>query len=177
MSVTLPRRLRAARFLLSLLPRLIGALPQDARLRLGRGLGWVMARVLKKRRHVMHANLAVAFPEWSTAMRSSLIDEHFARLGAGLCEASWGWFGNLDRVPEYRMIGLEHLEAARAEGRGVILNAAHVSDMEMGVQFVSRHAPIHAVYRPNNNPALVALIDQGREKHVASLIHREDTRA
>ncbi|MFP4463125.1 MAG: lysophospholipid acyltransferase family protein [Guyparkeria sp.] len=173
----LDQGLRAARFALSLLPRLIAALPQRRRIALGRGLGWLMARLLKKRRRIMRANLAVAFPEWSAAARDELIDEHFARLGAGICEGFWGWFGNLEKVPEYRIIGLEHLEAARAEGRGVILNAAHVADMELGVYFVSRHAPVHAVYRPNNNPVIDALIDQGREKHLAGLIHREDTRA
>ncbi len=177
MNAPASRRLRAARLTLSLLPRLIAALPQRARLRLGRGLGWLMARTLGKRRGVMRANLAVAFPEWTTAAREELVDEHFARLGAGICEGFWGWFGNLEKVPEYRIVGLEHLEAARAAGRGVILNAAHVTDMELGVYFVSRHAPVHAVYRPNNNPALDALIDQGREKHLAGLIHREDTRA
>ncbi len=166
-----------ARFALSLLPRLIASLPQRARLRLGHGLGWLMARTLNKRRGIMRANLAVAFPEWTAAAREEVIDEHFARLGAGICEGFWGWFGNLEKVPEYRIIGLEHLEAARAAGRGVILNAAHVTDMELGVYFVSRHAPVHAVYRPNNNPAIDALIDQGREKHLAGLINREDTRA
>jgi len=177
MSDRLPQRIRATRLLLSLLPRLIAALPQDGRLALGRGLGWLMARALKKRRHVMRANLAVAFPEWPAAAREEVINEHFARLGAGICEGFWGWFGNLDKVPDYRIIGLEHLEAARAAGQGVILNAAHVADMELGVYFVSRHAPVHAVYRPNNNPTIDALIDQGREKHLAGLIHREDTRA
>jgi KDO2-lipid IV(A) lauroyltransferase len=171
------RRIRLARFALSLLPRLIAALPQRKRLSLGRGIGWLMARLLKKRRRIMRANLAVTFPDWNVERREALVDDHFARLGAGICEGFWGWFGNLERVPEYRVIGLKHLEAARAAGQGVILNAAHVTDMELGVYFVSRHAPVHAVYRPNNNPALDALIDQGREKHLAGLIHREDTRA
>ncbi|MDG4866952.1 lipid A biosynthesis lauroyl acyltransferase [Guyparkeria sp. 1SP6A2] len=174
---TLPPHIAAARFALSLLPRLIAALPQRGRLRLGAGLGWLMARLLPKRHRVMRANLRVAFPDWMPARYDQVIDEHFQRLGMGICEGFWGWFGNLDKVPEYRIIGLEHLEAARAAGQGVILNAAHVTDMELGVYFASRHAPVHAVYRPNNNPALDSLINLGREKHVASLIHREDTRA
>ena len=168
--------LRAARLALSLLPRLIAALPQRGRLALGRSAGWLMARLLKKRRHVMRANVAIAFPEWSHTAREALIEAHFQRLGEGICEGFWGWFGNLERVPEYRIVGLEHLEAARARGQGVILNAAHVADMELGVYFVSRHAPVHAVYRPNNNPAIDSLINQGREKHLAGLIDREDTR-
>jgi len=176
MSARLPTSLRAGRFALSVIPRLIAALPQRGRLRLGRSMGWLMARLLKKRRAVMRANLAVAFPDRNVADREALIEAHFQRLGMGICEGFWGWFGNLDRVPEYRIVGLEHLEAARARGQGVILNAAHVADMELGVYFVSRHAPVHAVYRPNNNPAIDALIDQGREKHLAGLIDREDTR-
>ena len=177
MSAPLPPRVRVTRLLLSLIPRLIAAVPQRTRLALGHGLGWLMARGLKERRRIMRANLAVAFPDWTAGARDDLIDEHFARLGAGICEGFWGWFGNLDRVPEYRIIGLEHLEAARAAGQGVILNAAHVTDMELGVYFVSRHAPVHAVYRPNNNRALDSLINLGREKHLAGLIHRENTRA
>lgn len=174
---TLPPHIAAARFALSLLPRLIAALPQRGRLRLGSGLGWLMARLLPKRRRVMRANLRVAFPDWMPARYDQVIDEHFHRLGTGICEGFWGWFGNLCKVPEYRIIGLEHLEAARAAGQGVILNAAHVTDMELGVYFISCHAPVHAVYRPNNNPALDSLINLGREKHLAALIHREDTRA
>jgi len=177
MNAPLSRRVRFARFTLSLLPRLIAALPQRGRLALGRSLGWLMGRLLAKRRRVMRANVAVAFPEWTAAARDELIEDHFRRLGAGICEGFWGWFGNLERVPEYRIVGLEHLEAARAEGRGVILNAAHVTDMELGVYFVSRHAPVHAVYRPNDNLVIDSLIDQGREKHLAGLIDREDTRA
>ena len=176
MNAPAPKRLRVARFALSLIPRLIAALPQRGRLALGHAMGWLMARLLRKRRRVMRANVAVAFPEWSVAAREALIESHFRRLGAGICEGFWGWFGNLERVPDYRIIGLEHLEAAQARGQGVILNAAHVADMELGVYFVSRHAPIHAVYRPNNNPALDSLINQGREKHLADLIPREDTR-
>ena len=176
MTAPLSRRLRAARLLLSLLPRLIAALPQRGRLALGRSMGWLMARLLRKRRRVMHANIAVAFPDWNVSAQQALVESHFRRLGEGICEGFWGWFGNLERVPDYRIIGLEHLEAARARGQGVILNAAHVADMELGVYFVSRHAPIHAVYRPNNNPAIDSLINQGREKHLAGLIPREDTR-
>lgn len=170
-------RLRAARFSLSLLPRLIAALPQRGRLALGHFMGWLMARLLRKRRRVMRANVAVAFPDWTAAAREALIETHFQRLGAGICEGFWGWFGDLERVPEYRIIGLGHLEAAKARGQGVILNAAHVADMELGVYFVSRHAPVHAVYRPNNNAAIDSLINQGREKHLAGLIPREDTRS
>ncbi|MCL7744776.1 lipid A biosynthesis acyltransferase [Guyparkeria hydrothermalis] len=177
MNAPAPSRLRAARFGLSLLPRLIAALPQRGRLALGRFTGWLMARLLRKRRDVMRANVAVAFPEWNQAAREALIENHFKRLGEGICEGFWGWFGNLERVPEYRIIGLKHLEAAEARGQGVILNAAHVADMELGVYFVSRHAAIHAVYRPNNNPAIDSLINQGREKHLAGLIPRDDTRS
>lgn len=179
MSAPLPPRVRVTRLLLSLVPRLIAALPQRTRLALGHGLGWLMARALKERRRIMRANLAVAFPDWTAGAREDLIDDHFARLGAGICEAFWAWFGNLDRVPEYRIIGLEHLEAARAEGRGVILNAAHVTDMELGAYFVARHAPVYPVYRPNNHPAIDELINRGRgrEGHLAGLIAREDTRA
>ncbi|HHQ68751.1 MAG TPA: lipid A biosynthesis acyltransferase, partial [Halothiobacillaceae bacterium] len=162
---------------LSALPRAIARLSQPKRLKLGRGIGRILGASMKKRNHIMDCNIAIAFPELDQHARKALIKSHWQRLGEGICEGFWGWFGDHSQVPEYEIIGREHLEQARQQGQGVILNAAHVTDMELGVYFVARHYPVHAVYRPNNHPVLDVLINSGRIPHLAGLIPRNNTRA
>jgi len=160
---------------ITLIARALAALPHRTRLRLGRSIGWLLARLLRKRRWIIECNLARAFPEHDDAWRKAMTDANFARLGEGALEAIWGWYGDTDHPPHYSINGAEHLDAVLARGQGAILCAGHFTDTEFGVYFVSRHWPIHAVYRPNDDPALDELINRGRLRHVASLIDREST--
>lgn len=162
--------------LLFILVRLLAALPIRARLGLGRGIGWLLVRLLPKRRRIIDRNLARAFPDWDEVKRRQVTHAHFACLGEGMLEGIWGWAGDTDTPPTYTLKGAEHVEAAMAAGHGVILNAGHFTDMEIGVYFATRHWPVHAVYRPNDNPVLDETINRGRRRHVTSLIDRESTR-
>ena len=173
---TLPLVTRLAVFVLSLPLRAIVLLPQGARLGLGRFLGRAVGKRLHKRRAVMQANLTRAFPSHDDVWRHMILNEHFERLGEDALESIWGWYGDTDRPPRHTVIGAEHVEAARSHGQGVILNAGHFTQGEISVYLAARLWPVHAVYRPNNNPIIDELINIGRRKHVASMIDRENTR-
>jgi KDO2-lipid IV(A) lauroyltransferase len=125
----------------------------------------------------MAQNLTRAFPTQNAAWRETIIQEHFRRLGADALESLWGWYGKTEPPPAHTIIGAEHIEAALARGQGVILNTGHFSQGEMGVYLAARCWPVHAVYRPNDNPVIDELINTGRRKHVVQLIDRENTRA
>ncbi|MDY0147672.1 MAG: lipid A biosynthesis lauroyl acyltransferase [Halothiobacillus sp.] len=163
--------------LLTWLLRGIAALPQSARLRLGALLGRLSKRFVGKRRKIMAQNLQTAFPDSTAAWRDEIINEHFDRLGADALESIWGWYGKTEPPPAHTVTGAEHVEAALARGQGVILNAGHFTQGEVSVYLAARRWPVHAVYRPNDNPVIDELINVGRRKHVASLIDRENTRA
>lgn len=155
----------------------LAAIPQSLRLRIGGLIGLKAPRFSAKRIDIMHQNLTLAFPESNLTWRESVIREHFQRLGADALESIWGWYGKTELPPPHTIIGSEHIEAALARGQGVILNTGHFSQSEMSVYLASKHWPVHAVYRPNNNPVIDELINVGRRKHVVSLIDRENTRA
>lgn len=164
--------LRAAQTLLRPLARL----PQAKRLRLGAALGRLVRPLVRKRRQIMAQNLTLAFPEHDAAWRERIIAEHFERLGADALESIWGWYGQTEPPPPHTVIGAEHLDAARAAGHGVILNAGHFTQGELSVYLAARRWPVHAVYRPNDNPMLDELVNTGRRRHLAGMIDRENTR-
>jgi len=162
--------------LLTLLLRGIAAIPQSARLRIGAQLGRLSKRFVGKRRKIMAQNLQTAFPDSTAQWRNDIINEHFDRLGADALESIWGWYGKTEPPPPHTVTGGEHIEAALARGQGVILNAGHFTQGEISVYLAARRWPVHAVYRPNDNPVIDELINAGRRRHLAGMIDRENTR-
>ncbi len=156
---------------------LLARLPQSLRLKIGGAIGRFVGNRIKKRRQIMQHNLSLAFPMHDNAWREMVIRQHFARLGEDATESVWGWYGDTTKPPEHQLIGGEHIDAARARGQGIILNAGHFTQGEVSVYLAARRWPVHAVYRPNDNPIIDELINRGRRKHVVRLIDRENTRA
>jgi Kdo2-lipid IVA lauroyltransferase/acyltransferase len=72
---------------------------------------------------------------------------------------SFTGFLRLGHAPRARWIGTvevhgaEHLEAARASGRGVILLSAHLGNWELGAAWLAADGtPVHLVARPHASP-------------------------
>jgi len=144
--------------------RLIAALPFSASLAIGRLTGRLLRRAMPGRRRIAQINLMLCFPELGTAERERLEIAHFESLGAALAEAALAWWGSRRRVMSRAHIeGLEHLETARANGRGVILLTGHFTPLELAGRMLGEAVPgITAVYRPNENPVLDAVARRGR---------------
>lgn len=74
-------------------------------------------------------NLAHVWPDKPETERAALLAEIGAQHGRLVAE-----YARLDdlagRAPRWRVAGLEHLEAARARGRGVIVVSAHIGNWE-----------------------------------------------
>jgi len=66
--------------------------------------------------------------------------------------------------------GWEHIDAARAAGKGVIIIAPHIGCFEMiNLYYAARH-PFTAMYKPPRQPALDALMLSGRQRGQATLV-------
>jgi KDO2-lipid IV(A) lauroyltransferase len=66
--------------------------------------------------------------------------------------------------------GWEHIDAARAAGRGVIVIAPHIGCFEMiNLYYASKH-PFTAMYKPPRQPVLDALMLRGRQRGLATLV-------
>src|SRR5690349_3725678 len=100
----------------------LARLPWPLQRGLGRALGALLRATMATRRRVAARNLALCFPELDDGARAVLLRRHFAALGIGLFEFARAWWGSATAVRRgLHVEGLEHLESARTEGRGVIL--------------------------------------------------------
>lgn len=144
--------------------------------RLGPVLGRALMRLLPSRRRVAEANLRICFPDMDDAARAALLRTNFESLGLGLFEFLRAWWGRLAPVDRgFEISGLEHLEAARADGRGVILVSAHFTTLEVCLRLLCQHIDLGAMYRPHEG-ALEWAVKRGRLRHAKAMFARDELR-
>lgn len=158
---------------------LIGRLPWSVALAAGAGLGRPLYRLMAGRRRVAQRNLELCFPQLDAAAREQLLREHFRDLGRMAAEFALSWMmpaRRFARIP-HRIIGLEHLQAAGAGGRGVLLVGAHFSHLEMCARLVAGHVPLAGLYREHGSPVFEWAVKQRRLRYASAMFGRRELRA
>ncbi len=159
--------------------RLVVLLPYRWQLTAGKTLGRTAWTLLPARRRVADRNLAICFPDLPATQRQALVREHFDALGASVFEMAMGWFGNPDRVRALIEIeGAEHLAAALARGRGVILFAAHFTTFEFFWPALSPLCTqLAGMYKWQRNPVMNKIMTAGRGRNFGDLFAKDNVRA
>lgn len=155
--------------------RLLALLPLRAGWRVGAALGRLTYVFARSRRRITTINLQICFPEMTPAQREDLARAAFRSAGIALVEIGWAWWAPLARVP-VRFVGEEHLRAALARGRGVLLLGGHYTPLELSGRHFSAIQPVTALYRPDNNALLQHFIVAGRARFCTP-VDRQDLRA
>ena len=104
-------------------------------------------------------------PQLAPAEREALAKRHFEALGVYFAECAIGWFGTERHVADtlFDVRGLEHLQAALAKGRGVILFTGHFTAIEICGRALKRSMPNFAVmYAERSNPVIDEMQRRGR---------------
>lgn len=143
---------------------LLSWLPWSWRVAYARAGGRIAFALARRSRHVTLVNLALAYPQRTAAARRAIARRHFQSLVFSLCEASLVWFdrrGLLGRIT--RVEGREHLEAALATGKGVLLLGAHFTTNEIAAAALPQtgHA-FDIMYKPSSNQLLAQLVLRAR---------------
>lgn len=156
---------------------LIGQLPWDLLLSLGRGVGHLAWRVAGGRRRVTLTNLRLCFPELDEGERERMARRVFLSTGEAIIEMA-GSFHNqrVDLGQRLTVKGMEHIDAARADGQGVLLLGMHFNSIDVGSRLLGKILDFSVVYRPNDNPLLDRLITDGRGAWVKHSVDRNDLR-
>lgn len=155
---------------------LLVQLPWQVQMWLGKQLGLLLFKTLKRRRYICCVNLELAFPELSPEQRAKLNRQHFISMGQGLFETALSWWGNEKRLSELAFLeGLEHLKNAHQQG-GVILLSAHFTSLELGGRLLAPYLPLHVVYRPHQNPVIEQQVAKIRSKRYGQAISRDQIR-
>jgi KDO2-lipid IV(A) lauroyltransferase len=152
-------------------------LPFRLRMATGNLLGRLTWRFGKERRYITAININLCFPALSAAEQAALVQRCFIESGIGLIETATGWVRPpahfLDRLV---LMGTEHLAAALARQRGVLMLGAHYSTLDFGANLLSVHYPFAVTYRPHKNPLFDAFMLRGRLRNCNGVFDRHDIR-
>lgn len=156
---------------------LVAWLPFTLRLAVGGVLGrltWLFAR---ERRYITTINIRLCFPELTPEAQQQLVYQSFIENGIGLIETTTGWM----RPPSHfqHMVvfsGEEHIEAAMAQGRGVLLLGAHYTTLDFTANLLGVAYPFGITYRAHRNPLFDAFMLRGRLRNCNGVFDRHDIR-
>ncbi|ASR43384.1 lipid A biosynthesis lauroyl acyltransferase [Xanthomonas citri pv. mangiferaeindicae] len=156
---------------------LAARLPWPLQRALGRAIGTTLRLALTGRRRIAARNLALCFPERDAAEREALLRAHFHALGIGLFEFARAWWGSIEPLRRGLVVeGVEHIEAARAQGRGVIVVSGHFTTLEVCGRLMCDYVPLAGMYRPHRSPAMEWAVRRGRARYAAAMFPKRDVR-
>lgn len=146
--------------------RLAARLPLRTLHGLGGRLGRAAYRLSAKYAARLRENLALGLADGSAAAFREVLDACVAETGKGAAELPWVWCRPLSEVTgSVRAChGWEHVEAARAAGRGVMFLTPHLGCFEVSALYAAERLPITVLYRPPRLAWLEPVMRAGRER-------------
>lgn len=159
---------------------LFSQLPYAWQLSLGKGLGLLAYKIMKSRRRIAAINLQKCFPEKAPLEIENMVQKNFIAFGQGLLSGAMAWWASDKRLRKLvrRVNGLEHLEAAFAEGRGVIILTAHFLFDEMGAHLTNLvcQGTYNVMHRRQSDKVFEKTLQKGRRKYFKHVIIRDNVR-
>ncbi|MDO8813188.1 MAG: lysophospholipid acyltransferase family protein [Gallionella sp.] len=160
-----------ADLLFKLLFRLLALLP----LGILHGLGALLGRVIyatsaqyaaRARENLQQSNLAPDKTRYRDMLSATI-----AEAGKGLVELAWIWGRPYNEVlgKVRECVGLEHIIAAQARGKGIIFLTPHLGCFEISALYAAQRVPITVLYRSPKLRWLEGVMRNGRERGQAKL--------
>lgn len=152
-------------------------LPLKVQWFLGRCVGDLAYHLVKRRREVTEKNIEACFPELTAQEQQALVRASFRSNGMGLIEALRSWFVSPERLrSRARFHGLEHLEKAKAKGKGVVLLGGHYSTLDLAGGLTTLHFEADVLQRDHSNPLFNAFMTRSRLKLYDTVLGKTDLR-
>ena len=146
---------------------MIAALPLRLAHGLGTVLGWTMYGMSPTYRRNLKANLAQAGYTDARTRRAAI-----AAAGRMLTETPAMWLRAQERVAALvaEVHGMEALDAARAQGKALLLLTPHLGCFEVAAQYAAQRFPITVLYRAPKIGWLDPLMREGRGRGRVRLV-------
>ena len=153
-------------------------LPWSAKVFLGKGIGCLALTFARERRHFTEVNIRLAFPELSEQEQKRFVRDTFIANGLGFMEVATSLVRKVDFMKDQVTFkGREYMDAALADGKGVLVVGAHFSVLDFGGALHGLFYPGDAIYKPHKNPVFDRFIRQGREQHFDYLVPQKDLKS
>ena len=142
----------------------------------GAAFGMLVYYLRPARVEVAKINLSIAFPEKSEQQIQRLCKRNFRQLGMGVFEVGLAWWQQRRLIKTAKIHGLQHLNRALENGKGVILLTSHFTCLETGAHIICDKIPLEAVYKPAKNKVFDYLMVKKRKQHFQHLISNDSPR-
>ncbi len=155
----------------------ISWLPYRFQLFLGRMIGRLLFKLGSSRKKVALRNLELCFPDMSDTERQIMLKRNFENTGIALLETGMGWWWPNWRVKrKTKVIGLEHIEEAQKQGKGILLLAMHYLSAEINCRAIGYGHPMVVFYRPHNNQLMEYFQFRGRGRSNKYMLGKRDVK-
>ncbi len=148
---------------LMFLSRVVRCLPHSFLLTLGKGMGILYYRLIKKQRERAVSQMMEGL-QISEAEARETVRRSFINLGRNILEILYMPNLNRDNIYEYISFeNREYIESALAEGRGVVVYTAHIGTWEwLSAAFLLTGIPATAIAKKQPNEQYTRVIDDLR---------------
>ncbi len=144
-------------------------LPLSLQAAIGNGIGWLLALLPGKRRHIVATNLALCFPEASPSMRRRWLRQTFQASVRAMLEHGVLWWSSEARLR--RLIRIDNPEAALGDGeRPVIWLAPHFVGLDMGGSRLAMDHAAASMYARARNPVSDRMMLHGRSRFIPPVL-------
>jgi lauroyl/myristoyl acyltransferase len=165
-----------SRLIYGWLTALIASLPPSIGYAIASGLTELHFRLFPSRRHAALKNLATVLPGASRQERLRLVRKMMRNYNAMMYE-----FFRLphlekdDLLRNVEVVGREHLEAAHARGRGVVITCTHIGNWELAAVVVAFWGKVmHAVAGVQLNRWLTSAVRETKSELAIHTVSHED---
>lgn len=143
---------------LPFLLRLLAALPLSVLHGLGRALGCLAFAIPGRYRRNLQANAAQAgFADPAFAWKAA------GETGAMMSELAKIWFRSPTSLSRVQCEDWEIIQAALAEGRGLILLTPHLGCFELAARYAAERIPFTIMFRPHRKAIFRQLLESVRD--------------
>ena len=131
---------------------------------IGALIGWLYYLIPNKIKRIARMNLYLCFPQLDQASRAVLLKNNLIETGKTFAEMGPTWLWEKDRVLSlvHQVKGKEILDAAVAEGNGVILALPHIGNWELFNAYFASRGKMTALYQPPRKAYLQRTMEKVR---------------
>ncbi len=108
---------------------------------------------LKKRRKIISANINHCFSDKDSKWREKLVNDTCDESIGAIFDNNLAWNAATKKIRslDYKIRGIELLDEAKKNNKGVLLLFRHNLYIELSARILSLHHELHAMERPNNS--------------------------
>lgn len=157
---------------MTVLLKLVARLPLPVLHGLGILLGWAVYLAPGRHSGRMRANIFSSGLCTDERACRRLLHQSIAESGKAFMELIAFWLRPYEKVMKLvkGSTGWEHIDAALAEGKGLIIFGPHLGGFEIISQYYAQHHPFTAMYKPPRNAYLAPLMLAGRQRGLCKLV-------